>query len=335
VVISWSLPTDSSAPVVGVSTDPAGAPSGQAGFFNAHDLSSHGGKITVKVSASDPSGVASISCTDNGHAVAVAGQSGSDPRTGSFDLAKDGTHQISCQATDAATPPNSGAASGSHSTATVKIDKTAPSASTRGLPRFERQHPITVRWSGVDGGSGVKSFDVRQRQAGAGSRTFGSFHAFRSATARASGRFAGRDGNTACFSTRARDEAGNVSGYTSERCTATPLDDRALRHSRGWRLGGRRGYYAGTISRTTTSGAKLVSPLITGSQLALLVTTSPDAGAIRISWHGHTRILNLHGTHTQNRRLILTGYAGTGRLTIKTLSTGAVAIDGLAALKHA
>jgi hypothetical protein len=319
---------------VSVSTDPAGPPSGQAGFFNDHDLALHGGHITLEVSATDPSDVASIECTDNGRAVTVGGQSGANPRTGSFGVSSDGTHQISCRASDKATPPNSGAASGSHATATVKIDSTAPSASTGSLPRFERQHPFTVRWSAADDGSGVKSFDVRVRDARASSRSFGSVRGFRTATTQTSGRFAGTDGNTTCFSSRARDKAGNVSSYTGERCTATPLDDRALRRSGRWQLGGGRGYYAGTYSRTRTLGAKLISPLITGSQLALLLTTGPHAGKIQVSWHGHSRTLDLHSTRTQNRRVSLTGFAGTGRLTIKTLNTRPVLIDGLGAWKH-
>jgi hypothetical protein len=325
---------DATAPTVTVFTSPAGPPSGQDGWFNAHDLSAAGGKITVHVSATDSSGVTSLDCTDNGHAVTVAGQSGSSPRTGSFAVSSDGTHVVSCKATDGASPSNTGAEPGSHPTASVKIDTRAPTASTGSLPRFGREHTIRVRWAGTDGESGLRSFDVRQRRAHAGSGSFSSFGALRTATSTTGARLTGVEGNTTCFSTRARDRAGNLSSYTSEKCTTTPLDDRKLARAGRWHLGGHAGYYTGTYMRTTTPGATLTSPLISGAQIALLVTTSPHAGMVNVSWHGHTRALNFRSPRTENRRVILTGFTGTGRLRIQTLDRRAVVIDGLGVWKY-
>jgi hypothetical protein len=123
ISLTASYVDDATPPTVTV-TAPS-APAGQGGYFNAAD-----GAQTVDVSATDPSNVTSLSCTDNGTAVAVGGQAGSNPRTGSFQVSSEGTHNIVCQATDGL--GNSGAASGSSNTATVKIDKTAPTISDLG-----------------------------------------------------------------------------------------------------------------------------------------------------------------------------------------------------------
>ncbi len=139
---------DTDPPAVSV-TAPA-PPPGQNGYFNLHDLAVAGGVIAVTVSASDTAGmVTSIGCTDNGAAVAVAGQSGSNPRTGTVSLSTTGTHAVSCTATDSA--GNSGN-NGGPGTATVNIDATAPVLT---VP----VHPVTVNATGP-GGTPVSSYSV-------------------------------------------------------------------------------------------------------------------------------------------------------------------------------
>ena len=113
-------------PDVTVTTTPAAPPVGQDGWFNAADLAANGGGITVNVSATDDSGVTNLVCTDDGAPVTVLNQSGSNPRTGSFQLTTDGIHDIECEATDGMTPPNTGASPDADNTVTVKIDATGP-----------------------------------------------------------------------------------------------------------------------------------------------------------------------------------------------------------------
>ena len=95
--------------------------------------------VTVLVTATDPSGVASFSCTDNGSSIAVGSLSGigTTSASGVLNISGDGTHNLACTATDGATPPNSGAAAGSANTRTVKIDTTAPAGPTIGAPPAE------------------------------------------------------------------------------------------------------------------------------------------------------------------------------------------------------
>ena len=64
-------------PDVTVTTTPAAPPAGQDGWFNAADLAANGGVITVKVSATDDSGVTDLQCTVNSNSVTVGSQTGS------------------------------------------------------------------------------------------------------------------------------------------------------------------------------------------------------------------------------------------------------------------
>ncbi len=87
--------------------------------------------VTVVVSATDPSNVSSVTCTDNEFSVAAGSLSlsglGTHTATGSLSVSAEGTHSLLCTATDSVVPvPNSGAASGSSNTRTVKIDTVAP-----------------------------------------------------------------------------------------------------------------------------------------------------------------------------------------------------------------
>jgi hypothetical protein len=128
-------------PDVSVTTTPAAPPAGQDGYFNAADLAANGGGVTVNVSATDDSGVTNLLCTDNGNPVAVVGQSGSNPRTGSFQLVADGAHHVVCEATDGMTPANTGASAGSDDTADVSIDATAPAVVCGATPVFVLNGP--------------------------------------------------------------------------------------------------------------------------------------------------------------------------------------------------
>jgi len=144
-------------PDVTVTTTPAAPPAGQDGWFNAADLAANGGGITVNVSATDDSGVTNLVCTDDGNPVAVLNQSGSNPRTGSFQLTTDGVHDIECEATDGMTPANTGASDDSDNTVTVKIDATGPTVTCPAPP------PVFV----LNGPGGLVSATVTDALSGA------------------------------------------------------------------------------------------------------------------------------------------------------------------------
>ena len=131
-------------PDVTVTTTPAAPPAGQDGYFNAADLEANNGGIRVNVSATDDSGVTALQCTDNGTAVTFASQSGSNPRTGSFTVSTDGTHDVVCTATDGMTPGNTGASTDADNDVTIKIDGTAPTVTCQTPP------PVFT-WNGSGG----------------------------------------------------------------------------------------------------------------------------------------------------------------------------------------
>jgi hypothetical protein len=107
-------------PQVALSVAPP-VPAGQGGWLNAAD-----GAATVTVSGTDDRAVTDLACTDNGAPVTVAGQAGASPRTGAFQLGADGTHAVSCTATDSAGHASDAA------TATVRLDRTAPTVAYSG-----------------------------------------------------------------------------------------------------------------------------------------------------------------------------------------------------------
>jgi hypothetical protein len=160
-VKSPPTPPDTAAPNITISTTATKAASG---WYNA--ASSGTGGIKVDVSASDPSGVASLSCTDGGSTVLDI-----TSESGSFTLT-DGIHNIACVATDGvgnSTPV------GSETTATYQVDQTVPAvtASTTGQQytvggETWYRDSVTFNWAADDGaGSGIASGPTP------GSSTFG------------------------------------------------------------------------------------------------------------------------------------------------------------------
>ena len=115
-VYTWVV--DATKPVISL-IQTTTCPNGTNGFCNAADPAT----ISFSVSATDAgTGVTSFACTDNGTAITVASQSGSNPRTGTISVSGDGTHALSCTATDAAGNTSDAV------TASVKIDRTSPTA---------------------------------------------------------------------------------------------------------------------------------------------------------------------------------------------------------------
>ncbi|OFW33376.1 MAG: hypothetical protein A3G76_00935 [Acidobacteria bacterium RIFCSPLOWO2_12_FULL_65_11] len=107
---------DTTPPVVTLSLP---TPDGLGGFFVTSP-------VIVGVSAVDASSVSAFACTDNGSPIGPGSLAGIGTPTasGSLSVSAEGTHNLICTATDSA--GNSGAASGSSNTGTVKIDTQPP-----------------------------------------------------------------------------------------------------------------------------------------------------------------------------------------------------------------
>jgi hypothetical protein len=111
-------PTDTTPPVV--SLDIPNPIAGSNGWFNSGDTV----PVVINVTAADDSNITDISCT--GGTFTYGSGYGTTSASGTLSVSGDGTHAVSCTATDGATPANTGAGPGSTNTGTVYIDTTAP-----------------------------------------------------------------------------------------------------------------------------------------------------------------------------------------------------------------
>src|SRR5262249_32959867 len=98
-------------PVVTLAIPP---PPGSTGAFTTTP-------VTVVVTATDPSNVTSISCTDNsGSPIIVASGINTSPASANLVVSGEGTHSLICTATDGA--GNAGAANSPNNSGMLKID---------------------------------------------------------------------------------------------------------------------------------------------------------------------------------------------------------------------
>jgi len=100
---------------------------------------------------------------------------------------------------------------------TILLDTVKPTASVRapaGVTAAAPNARFRVSWSGVDAGSGVKSYDVAYR---IGRR--GSWKRWKTGVTVLRGRFTARTGKTYFFRSRAKDKAGNTGVWSRPRRT--------------------------------------------------------------------------------------------------------------------
>ncbi|MDQ2755838.1 MAG: hypothetical protein M3Y71_04650, partial [Actinomycetota bacterium] len=285
-----------------------------------------GSRATVTTAVADPDHALaglSTTCRIDGTALVPCGRSWSTPTLVS------GRHTVAVTVTDPA-----GATS--TQSATWVVDSAAPTATLTALPPVLTGPTLSVSWAGVDaGGAGVASFDTRVRTAALGAG-LGGYVSPASWQGRTTGSLSTSvpAGSTACFSVRARDRAGNVGGYSPERCTSSVLDDRSLR-STGTRGTGA-GYLYGTWTTARGSAQQLVSATVVTRQIGLYVTGCPTCGSVDV-YIGATRVGRLSTTSSTTvlrRVLWLPAFAArSGVLTLRPVTSAPVIIDGVAILK--
>ena len=209
-----------------------------------------------------------------------------------------------------------------------------------GAPVFTMTRPASpntrvfpVRWSARDVWSGVSGYDVRVRSAKLAGR-FGAWRGWTNGTSATSRRFIGQPGQTYCFSGRARDTFGNVSGWSAPLCTATPVDDRRLQAGPGWHRTSSPASYQKSLMTTSRKGAELRLRGVSTKGLTLVATTCRSCGKVSVSLgKQRLRVVNLRSGTTKTRVSIpVRGFPKlrTGTVTIKVASKGKrVLIDGL------
>lgn len=251
------------------------------------------------------------------------------------DLAE-GVHTVTIRALDPAGNGSTPVA------ATWRVDVTAPLAASS-APRapLTTASTVPVAWTGADIGTGIANFDVRYaRSAWNAGFTAWRYPSTWQHTTRLSLAAAVPAGYTDCFSMRARDAAGNVSAWTTMRCSARALDDRALSAGKGWTRKkskvstGPHGYYGKTYTATTHAGATLTRTAVQTSRLALVATRCRTCGTVGVYLNGKLlHKVSLSAKTTQHRALVNLPRFSLRKttVTIKVLSSGkAVQIDGLA-----
>lgn len=221
------------------------------------------------------------------------------------------------------------------------VDTTAPTVTaTAPAQPFTLASSATVSWTGQDntGGTGLAYYQVRERTAAYSSGFTpwthpSAWQALNPATTSVTASSLAQGGDY-CFAVRAVDNAGNTSPWTIPRCTARPLDDRALSVSAGWSRGTGSSYWNGTITATSTHAATATRTGAELDRVGIVATRGPGMGTIAV-YIGATRIgqISLAAVSTTYRNLILLPRFSyrTATVAVKVVSSGKpVQLDGLA-----
>lgn len=238
-----------------------------------------------------------------------------------------GTHTLRVTATD----PFGRVGSAGH---TWTADATGPVVSVSPLPAVLLGTTLRLTYAATDA-SGVTGYDIRRRYARWSSSGFTAYAqpwAWTGTTARSISVPLSL-GYEYCFSVRARDAFGNVSPWSTERCTMRPLDDRSLAAGAGWSRFSYASAYSATLSRSTTAGASLTRSGAYVRHVVLVATTCPKCGSLDV-YVGRKRIgtIGLYSstTRTQQLRSVSATSLRSGTITLRARTSGRlVIVDGL------
>jgi hypothetical protein len=210
-----------------------------------------------------------------------------------------------------------------------------PSVRTTGpTTRGTTNNRARFTYAGGISSSAVRNYDVRWRRA----RWDGSYEGWKrpatwQRTTNLDAVLGMRKGWTYCVSVRARNRAGQRSGWSGPRCHTRALDDRRLTPSSGWKARKGDRYYAGTVRHTKRKNATLTRSGAKLKRVGIVATTCRRCGKVAVLVDGR-RVgrINLKGDRTRRRQvLMLPAFKRErGTVTIRVRSRGLkVQIDGL------
>ena len=147
-------------------------------------------------------------------------------------------------------------------------------------------------------------------------------------------RLSGLAATTHTLSVWARDAGGDPDPTAATRTWTVPRDDAVLKHSTGWKQVRASGYFLNTYSTSARKGAALTSKVVGARSLALVATTGPGFGKVKVLLGSVTlRTINLAATRLRKRQVLpvttfSTPTTGTLKLVVAT-SGKPVRIEGL------
>lgn len=192
---------------------------------------------------------------------------------------------------------NAGPTSGKTSP-TVTIDRSPPTVAVPSLKLKTNARvsasglPVTLRWSGVDAGSGIASYAVARSFDGGSTWTVvASGLTSMSMTARVAASGSVR------FRVRATDRAGNVGGWSTGPTLRPRLRQQGshtVHYRATWRKSAAAGYSGGSVKYAKARGARATTTF-TGRSIALVTTRAVKRGKARIYINGkRVATIDLH-----------------------------------------
>lgn len=213
---------------------------------------------------------------------------------------------------------------------------TGPTVSTSSLPTFALGSSVKFSFHGTAGSSPISHYTVEVRRStwkgGFGAWSIPSGWGTLSATT-SSVNVGLPIGDDTCVRVQAVDTAHLASAWSSARCTARPLDDRALTTSAHWSRLKASGFYLGTYTSTKTLGATMSLTGAEFDRLALVATKCASCGKVAV-YSGSTLLgtINLYRSTTQRKAVIALPKVGyrTANIRLKVTTSGkTIQIDGL------
>ena len=216
------------------------------------------------------------------------------------------------------------------------VDRSAPTTSVSALAPVQTRLTPTLSWRSTDtGGAGLASYDIRMRRAS----PYGGWSGYlypttwqkRTSPSLALSLAAGYQ---YCFSVRANDKAGNVGTWSAQQCTTVTLDDRSMSASSGWTRGTSSYYAFGTWTRAARTGVSLTRTSVQGRRIGLVVATCSTCGVVDV-YHAGVKVgrVSLYSSRTayrQVRWLTLQSVTRKGTVTVRTVNSRSVYLDGIA-----
>lgn len=213
------------------------------------------------------------------------------------------------------------------------MDGTPPvTGAISGSARFttpDAQGGVSFTYRATDA-FGVGSYDVQWRSAAYGGG-LGGWVTARSATTRTTLTRSTTPGSEWCFRFRARDLAGNVSGWSSARCSSLALENTWM--SRAGRTKVLASSYAAdrSVTQLDAGGASVQTQRsLSGRALAFWAISGPTRGRVAV-YVGGVRLTTVSTrSATTARRLYTVTTSRSGVVRLARMGTGSVAVDAIA-----